>query len=68
MKIAGVTERHLESIVQNTLKHIVFMTAHPRTLVQVTLQVTSVPRSGHEEAINYQSSPVIKSCALPTFH
>ena len=66
MKIAGVRERHLESIVRNTLQHIVLVTAHARTLVQVTLQITSVPRSSHEEAIIYQSSPVIYSCSIHT--
>ena len=39
--VAGVRERHLESIVHSTLRHIVLTKAHPRTLIQVTLQVVS---------------------------
>ena len=34
-----IRERHLESVIQSTLRHIIFVSAHPRTLIQVTLQV-----------------------------
>jgi exosome complex component RRP46 len=37
----GVRERHLESIVQNTLRRVVLVSAHPRTLIQVTLQIVA---------------------------
>ena len=39
--ITGVRERHLESILQSTLRHVILMSAHPRTLIQVTLQIVS---------------------------
>lgn len=39
--IIGVRERHLESILQNTLRHVILASAHPRTLIQVTLQIVS---------------------------
>ena len=52
-KHLGVRERHLESIVQSTLRHVILVSAHPRTLIQVTLQV--VEDQGDEFA----------SCGLP---
>ena len=39
----GLRERHLESIIQNTLRHVILVSAHPRTLIQITLQVVSGP-------------------------
>lgn len=39
MKFQGIRERHLESIIESTLRHVILVTAHPRTLIQVTLQV-----------------------------
>ena len=39
----GLRERHLESIIQNTLRNIILVSAHPRTLIQVTLQIVSSP-------------------------
>lgn len=42
----GVRERHLESIVQSTLRNIILVSAHPRTLIQVTLQVIEDQGSG----------------------
>ena len=41
----GVRERHLESIIQSTIRHIILVQNHPRTLIQVTLQVTATPHS-----------------------
>ena len=41
--ILGVRERHLESIVEKTLRQIIIISAHPRTLIQVVLQVVSTP-------------------------
>ena len=40
---SGLRERHLESIVQNTLRHVILVSAHPRTLIQITLQIGSGP-------------------------
>ena len=39
--VTGVRERHLESILQNTLRHVILVSAHPRTLIQLTLQIIS---------------------------
>ena len=39
--VTGVRERHLESILQSTLRHVILVSAHPRTLIQLTLQIVS---------------------------
>jgi hypothetical protein len=54
----GVKERHLESIIQSTLQHIVLVHLHPRTLIQVTLQVTEVPEDDRKITRNPQASSV----------
>ncbi|CAL3962337.1 unnamed protein product [Diplocarpon coronariae] len=41
----GTRERHLESILQATLRQIILIHNFPRTLYQVTLQITSTPRN-----------------------
>ena len=59
--VLGVRERHLESIVHSALRHIVLVTAHARTLIQITLQIIAVPKS-HANAITLnQSSSVAHS-------
>lgn len=40
----GLRERWLEDIVKRTLKKVILVDAHPRTLVQATLQVIATPR------------------------
>jgi exosome complex component RRP46 len=40
----GIRERWLEDIVKKTLRNAILVDAHPRTLVQVTLQVVATPR------------------------
>ncbi|KAL9129005.1 MAG: hypothetical protein Q9217_002439 [Psora testacea] len=41
--VAGVRERHLESVLQNTLRQVILVSAHPRTLIQITVQVLASP-------------------------
>ena len=53
MFITGVRERHLESILQSTLRHVILVSAHPRTLIQVTLQIIS----SEEESFNAGDLP-----------
>ncbi|KAI9717645.1 MAG: hypothetical protein M1812_004590 [Candelaria pacifica] len=43
--VGGTRERHLEAILHSTLRHIILTQNHPRTLVQITLQVTSIPEN-----------------------
>jgi exosome complex component RRP46 len=40
---AGPRERHLELLVHSTLRSVILVRAIPRTLVQITLQVRSLP-------------------------
>ena len=39
----GLREKHFESIIQNTLRHVILVSAHPRTLIQFTLQIVTSP-------------------------
>ncbi|KAI9842896.1 MAG: exosome non-catalytic core subunit rrp46 [Sclerophora amabilis] len=43
--VGGLRERSLESIVTSTLRHVVLTQNHPRTLIQVTLQITTTPEN-----------------------
>ena len=40
----GIRERWFEDITRKTLRRVILVEAHPRTLVQVTLQVIATPR------------------------
>lgn len=42
----GIRERHFESIIEKTLRQVILISAHPRTLIQVTLQVMAIPTNG----------------------
>ncbi|KHJ32069.1 putative exosome complex subunit rrp46 [Erysiphe necator] len=42
---AGTRERHLESILQSTLRQIILIYEFPRTLIQVTLQISTTPEN-----------------------
>jgi ribonuclease PH len=39
----GPKERHLESLIHATLRDIVLTHMHPRTLIQLTLQIVNTP-------------------------
>jgi exosome complex component RRP46 len=41
----GTRERHLESILQSTLRQIILIQNFPRTLIQVSLQIMSTPEN-----------------------
>ncbi|KAI9730834.1 MAG: exosome non-catalytic core subunit rrp46 [Cirrosporium novae-zelandiae] len=41
--VGSTRERHLESLIHNTLRSVVLVQNYPRTLIQVTLQITSTP-------------------------
>ncbi|CZS98320.1 related to RRP46 protein, involved in rRNA processing [Rhynchosporium agropyri] len=43
--VLGTRERHLESILQSTLRQIILIHNFPRTLIQITLQITSTPEN-----------------------
>ncbi|KAH8815268.1 hypothetical protein F5884DRAFT_665879 [Xylogone sp. PMI_703] len=41
--VGGTRERHLESLLQSTLRQVILIHNFPRTLIQLTLQITSTP-------------------------
>ncbi|KAI1500091.1 hypothetical protein F5X99DRAFT_257085 [Biscogniauxia marginata] len=43
--VGGTRERHLESLIQSTLRQIILVNNFPRTLIQVILQVTVAPEN-----------------------
>ncbi|KAL8637286.1 MAG: hypothetical protein Q9228_005428 [Teloschistes exilis] len=55
--VGGVRERHLESIVEKTLRQVIIVSAHPRTLIQVVLQVvTTTPKSNASGNLDQSAS------------
>ncbi|KAF2809050.1 uncharacterized protein BDZ99DRAFT_477528 [Mytilinidion resinicola] len=60
--VGSPRERHLESLLRTTLQHIILTRAHPRTLIQLTLQITSLPdeeSAGDGSALSYSSLPLL---------
>ncbi|KAM3086598.1 exosome non-catalytic core subunit rrp46 [Clarireedia jacksonii] len=58
--VGGTRERHLEAILQSTLRQIIHIHNFPRTLIQITLQITNTP-----ENYNAWSKLVQASSNLP---
>ncbi|KAL8654168.1 MAG: hypothetical protein Q9226_003533 [Calogaya cf. arnoldii] len=56
--VGGVRERHLESIIEKTLRQVILVSAHPRTLVQITLQVIAAPDNSNASNGIHQSASV----------
>lgn len=56
--VLGTRERHLESILQSTLRQIILVHNFPRTLIQVTLQITSTPENDNVGSKLVQASSV----------
>ncbi|KAI0614969.1 Rph RNase PH [Pyrenophora tritici-repentis] len=52
MGVGSPRERHLETLVHNTLRSIILTPSIPRTLVQVTLQVRSLPEEDSTTGVN----------------
>ncbi|USP81983.1 Exosome complex component RRP46 [Curvularia clavata] len=50
--VGSPRERHLETLVHNTLRSIILMQSIPRTLVQITLQVRSLPEEDSTARVN----------------
>ncbi len=48
----GPKERHLETLLYNSLRSIVLTRLIPRTLVQITLQVRSLPEEDGDAGVN----------------
>lgn len=64
MRQTGTRERHLESILEATLRQIILVNSFPRTLIQVVLQVTVAPDNEYVNAKVAQASLVSHSSAL----
>ncbi|KAI1208858.1 uncharacterized protein F4807DRAFT_136192 [Annulohypoxylon truncatum] len=54
--VGGTRERHLESLIQSTLRQIILVNNFPRTLIQVILQVTTVPENEYVNTKVVQAS------------
>ncbi|XP_014555966.1 hypothetical protein COCVIDRAFT_27225 [Bipolaris victoriae FI3] len=50
--VGSPRERHLETLVHNTLRSIILTQSIPRTLVQITLQVRSLPEEDSTAGVN----------------
>ncbi|KAH8675965.1 hypothetical protein BX600DRAFT_432502 [Xylariales sp. PMI_506] len=62
--VGGTRERHLESLLQSTLRQIILINNFPRTLIQVTLQVTVAPENEYVNTKVAQAStnlPILPS-------
>ncbi|KAK7969601.1 hypothetical protein PG988_008674 [Apiospora saccharicola] len=53
--VGGTRERHLEGLLQSTLRQIILVTHFPRSLIQITLQVTIAPEN------EYVSTKVVQA-------
>jgi len=62
--VGGTRERHLEAILQSTLRQIVLIHNFPRTLIQITLQILSTPSNEASNAKITQTSSILP--LLPT--
>ncbi|KAL7629383.1 exosome non-catalytic core subunit rrp46 [Parahypoxylon ruwenzoriense] len=54
--VGGTRERHLESLIQSTLRQIILVNNFPRTLIQVILQVTTTPENEYVNTKVVQAS------------
>ncbi|KAI1481645.1 hypothetical protein F4774DRAFT_17303 [Daldinia eschscholtzii] len=48
--VGGTRERHLESLIQSTLRQIILVDNFPRTLIQIILQITTTPENEYVNA------------------
>ncbi|KAL8942599.1 MAG: hypothetical protein Q9216_001581 [Gyalolechia sp. 2 TL-2023] len=55
--VGAVRERHLESIVEKALRQVIIVSAHPRTLIQITLQIVATPAENSGSGALHQSHP-----------
>ncbi|KAL8801821.1 MAG: hypothetical protein Q9200_006812 [Gallowayella weberi] len=68
--VGSVRERHLESIIEKTLRQIILTSAHPRTLIQIILQVVATPGENiatgdlHQSASNLSLLPALLQTSI----
>ncbi|KAG9541030.1 hypothetical protein KCU71_g19479, partial [Aureobasidium melanogenum] len=56
--VGSPKERHLESLVHSTLRDIVLTHMHPRTLIQLTLQIVNTPEQENTLPASFALSPL----------
>lgn len=66
--VLGTRERHLEAILQSSLRQIILIHNFPRTLIQVTLQITSTPENDTTWSKLVQASSVSFSYSCSLFN
>ncbi|CAD0089085.1 unnamed protein product [Aureobasidium vineae] len=54
----GVGKRHLESLIHSTLRDIILTHMHPRTLIQLTLQIVNTPEQENTLPASFALSPL----------
>ncbi|KAJ2894076.1 uncharacterized protein MKZ38_007955 [Zalerion maritima] len=64
--VGGTRERHLESILCSTLRHLILLKNFPRQLFQIALQITSVPENDYVNSKLMQASSSQNLSVLPT--
>lgn len=52
----GTRERHLESILQSSLSHIILIKTFPRCLIQIVLQIEDTPENDYVNTKLVQAS------------
>jgi ribonuclease PH len=62
----GPKERHLESLIHSTLRDIVLTHMHPRTLIQLTLQIVNTPEQ--ENTVPASFVRISRFLYIPTQH
>ncbi|KAI1128404.1 hypothetical protein F5Y10DRAFT_176367 [Nemania abortiva] len=68
--VGGTRERHLESLLQSTLRQIILVNNFPRTLIQITLQVTVTPENEYingklvQASVNLPVVPALLQTAI----
>ncbi|KAI4749347.1 hypothetical protein E4T50_00467 [Aureobasidium sp. EXF-12298] len=56
--VGSPKERHLESLIHSTLRDIVLSHMHPRTLIQLTLQIVNTPEQENTLPASFALSPL----------
>lgn len=58
LSLAGTRERHLESLLQQSLRQLILVKNFPRCLIQIVLQITTTPANEYANTKLVQASTV----------
>lgn len=64
----GTRERHLESLLQQSLRQLILVKNFPRCLIQVVLQITTTPANEYVNTKLVQASSVRSPTYAPKIH